>query len=162
MRTELYHPLFSHFPIVSFILAFLFKLALELPFFSEDKKLKINFAFNLFFYAVPILYIVNFFLGDEALGIVKNKICEISQLYKHEEDAFSMLYILFIIYFFELAHTFLKSKFYLKILVCFQLISWTLGLIYLVLLTHSGAMLVYDHGAAVKNTTTKCQINLDQ
>lgn len=162
MRTELYHPLFSHFPIVFYVLAFLFKLALELPFFPKDKKLNIKFAFNIFFYALPLLYIVNFFLGDEALGIVKNKLCDINKLYRHEEDAFTMFYILLIIYLFELLRTFLKSKIILRVLVYIQLASWTFGFIYLIFLTHSGAMLVYDQGAAVKDVTAKCIVNHDQ
>ncbi len=155
LREELYHPMFSHFPIVMFALALITKLlSLILIKLEKESGEKFLFISKLLIYVTPFTFLITMYLGDFALDQIKNEFCDLHTVYKHEEVAYYALYSFLIVLAFE-AISELKSKF--KTL--FQigtLIFLMLGNFYLFKTAHSGARLVYDLGAAVK-VAPKCK-----
>jgi len=145
LRTELYHALFTHFPIV---LMGLSPIWLLLDALGKPKHLEKTwtYAFRFFFYGGLLTYMVNLFLGDEAYDAVKNTACSIAALQKHDDLAHMALYF----YLAGLLYEPLQFKFPKKVLGIILFIFLSIGTYYLILTGHSGAETVYDLGTGVK------------
>lgn len=145
MRTELYHALFTHFPIV---LMGLSPIWLLLDAIGKPKELEKTWTvfFRVFFYGGLLTYMVNLFLGDEAYEIVKNTACSLSVLQKHDDLAHTALYIYLVGLFYEP----LQVKLPKKPLGIFLFLVLCVGNYYLWQTGHTGAEAVYDLGTGVK------------
>lgn len=154
IREELYHPLFSHFPIVMFFLALLTKvIGLSLHKLKKDFAKLFLSSSKLLIYTSPFVFLISIYLGDFALDQIKNEFCDLFQIYKHEEIAYYALYCFLVVLGLE-AVSELKTK--LKsILQIGVIIFLFIGNYFLFETAHSGATLVYDLGAAVK-VAPKC------
>ncbi|ATH09339.1 hypothetical protein BIY24_15740 [Halobacteriovorax marinus] len=154
IREELYHPMFSHFPIVMFALALITKLiGLSLLKLRPQAANYLLTTAKLLIYISPFLFLITIYLGDFALDQIKNQFCDLFQIYKHEEVAYYALYCFLVVLALE-AVSELKHNFKIHMQVG-ALIFLFCGNYFLFKTAHSGALLVYDLGAAVK-VAPKC------
>lgn len=145
MRTELYHALFTHFPIV---LMGLSPVWLLLDAIGKPKHLEKTwtYAFRFFFYGGLLTYMVNLFLGDEAYEIVKNTACSLAALQKHDDLAHTALYIYLAGLLYEPSQIVVSKK----VSGIFFFLILCAGSFYLFKTGHSGAEAVYELGTGVK------------
>lgn len=157
MREELYHPLVAHFPIVIFFIATIFK-GMELITFSHHEwRERINFFGRFFLFAGPLFFLVTMYLGDTALDIVKKDFCDIGSLYAHEEAAKNALIFIIIATILEsLSQVKLIKEKYFKPVVISTFLTLVIANIIIFKTAHSGAMIVYNQGAAVKTAPVSC------
>jgi hypothetical protein len=145
VRTELYHALFTHFPIVLLAIS---PLWLAFDAFGKNQAYKKTWtlAFRFFFYGGLLAFMINLFLGDEAYEIVKNSACSLALLQRHDDLAHTSLYFYLVGLLYEPLQMKLAKKW--CFLICFPFLI--AGTYYLVETGHSGAIAVYDHGTGVK------------
>lgn len=154
IREELLHPLFSHFPIVLFVLALLTKIIwVILRLLKNQHAPQFQYISKLIIYVAPFTYLISIYLGDFALDQIKSDFCDLHEVYKHEEVAYYALYCFLVVLALE-AVSELKSKLKM-ILQAGTILFLILGNFYLFETAHLGAKLVYDMGAAVK-VAPKC------
>ncbi|EQC48438.1 hypothetical protein M899_1861 [Bacteriovorax sp. BSW11_IV] len=153
MRAELLHPLTVHLPL-GLIILIPFAL-LGICFATKKSKEKTNEALKFSTHALYIIGLFTFamstFLGDMAFDEVKKNLCQIGHVYSHEEYAYTTLVIFLVSH---LSYIIFEVKHNLLLLYSATVISFA-GTYYLIQTGHSGAMLVYEQGAAVKDF--KCQ-----
>lgn len=158
MREELYHPLLAHFPIVLFVLALFFK-GLEIIFYKHiDLSEKMNSFCRIVLFAAPFFYLVTMYLGDSALDIIKKDFCNLKSIYEHEEVAKTALFFIVPALILEGLSKIeaLKKKWKLHLsLLILALLLMSNGFIFKA--AHSGAMLVYENGAAVRGAQSSCR-----
>lgn len=154
MREELLHSAFSHFPIALLTLALLTK-TLFYIFVTKQPKIASNLSLisKFLMFSAPIFFLISIFLGDLAVDIIKNDICNLTLVYEHEHTAqLSLIYFLIaisceIILGLEALHQ--KSlRFALHTILMITLI---IGNFYMLKSAHLGGDMVYNHGVAVKN-----------
>lgn len=144
MRTELYHALFTHFPIVLLAICPVWMI---FDAFGKGDRYKTTWtlAFRFFFYGGLLTFMINLFLGDEAYEIVKNTACSLSLLQKHDELAHMSLYFYLGGLFYEPLQFKLAKKW--CFLICFPFLL--VGTYYLIETGHTGADSVYEEGTGV-------------
>ena len=157
IREELLHPISVHFPLVMFTLAMIIK-ALEISSFKWKKQLRENYSFcvKVLLFTAPMLYIISMFLGDSALEIITKDICDLTAAYRHESLSYNAMYAFCVALIFETLTVI--DRFTCKLLASFHFLVLTfliVGNVYMFQSAHSGAMLVYEQGAAVKNAVCK-------
>lgn len=152
LRTELYHPISVHFPIVLAFLLVMLKIFLG---FIRDKKLK-DFTFQIYLGGICLTLVfsmISIYLGDMAYEAIKSTFCAHQVVTLH--DDYSKLFMVFTGGWLlaEVAFYYFTSKVslvkYTKLLNVFSFIVIFLAAFYLYKTAHSGAELVYKYGAAV-------------
>lgn len=154
IREELLHPIFAHFPIVMFALAVVAK---SLEFFcykaKRDLYYKFGFLSKFFIYSAPMAYLITIFLGDSALDIIKNDLCDLQLVTKHEEISYYALYAFLGALTLEVLKDVIKK--YELLWQSAVLIALVVSNFYLFQSAHLGGQLVYEKGAAV-TVAPKC------
>lgn len=147
MRSELFHPLISHFPIVLFTL---FPVVLTASFFvKESYRTHLAFCARLFLYIGMLGQFLSMYLGDLALEKINTTLCRLQLAYDHEHNGRMILYIFIVVVAIDAAilskkYSFNKALNYGKLLVSL------VGLWFVIQTGHTGSQLVYDYGAAVQ------------
>ena len=150
-RTEVFHPLSVHFPIVLLLLAFVFRL-LSLKY---KRELWQEGGSLLLLLGVAGIWI-SIYTGDLADGIVSRKLCDPTILKEHENMAYLSAWIFSGSLIADLAG-FFKIDFFRKKLVQFLLVlALTIGTGVLFYAGHLGAKLVYQQAAGVYIPTEDC------
>jgi uncharacterized membrane protein len=155
-RTEVWHPLSVHFPIV-FLLSATFSKVLAIL-LSAEKSIRWNWAGDVLLYCGCIAVWISIYTGNLADPLVARKICDPMVLKQHEIAAYSVAYLFSI----AAVFVFLRKQFsYLKLLQTkmFKFIIVLLMLIgtaCLLYTGHLGASLVYQQGAGVKISSADC------
>lgn len=152
-RTEVYHPLFVHFPIGLLLTAFLFKL-IALKFSREVWEL--GGTILLFLGTIGIWIAI--YTGDRAGSVVTRGLCDPTILKDHENFAYYAAYLFSAALVLEILRLskngiLVNKSFLLKIL---SVILLTLGSAALTYVGHLGATLVYQQGAGVYQPSGDC------
>ena len=153
-RTETWHPLSVHFPIVLLSFAtFAYVVSLFLK--GQNEKIWWTMAFVLLIAGVITAWI-GIYTGGMADGVVSRKICDPTVLKDHEIGAYTLsilftiaLAIMIIQYFNWLA----KAK---KVFTVITLLLMVAGTGFLVYAGHLGATIVYQQGGGVYQPTEDC------
>jgi len=144
IRPELFHPLISHFPIG---LLGCYPIALLLAFKWKEQMLATS---RFLLYAGILGVFVSLYLGDMALERILPSLCDIPRAYRHEDQAYYLMYSSILLVLIDVGEIAQKVKaqlaHYLKLLFAFVLVF------FLYRSGHTGAELVYDYGAAVQST----------
>ncbi len=150
-RTEIWHPLSVHFPIVLVLVALVFK-GLGI----RNSNNSWNTAGSLLLYLATVSAWIAIYTGDLADGIVSRKICDPTVLKDHENAAYilgwlvlsaSIIDVLLLTVLLRVRQFVFKSIVFLLLLV---------GSGYVIYTGHSGASLVYQQGAGVYHPTDDC------
>lgn len=160
IREELLHPMFLHFPIALFVLALLLKFSqLICPKQFKNTIIYISISNKVILTLAALTYLISIFLGDIALDAIKKNFCDLSAIYNHEQVAQNALYFFIGALLFEGVSSIeqiKKSKFYLTTINLIVLTFLFAGNYTMVDAAHLGAQLVYEKGAAVKNSSNSC------
>lgn len=152
-RTEVFHPLFVHFPIALLLTAFLFKL-IALKFSREVWEM--GGTILLFLGTIGIWIAI--FTGDRAGEVVTRGLCDPTMLKDHENFAYYAAYLFSAALILEFLRLFkngilAKKSFLLKIL---SVVLLALGSATLTYVGHLGATLVYQQAAGVYHPSEDC------
>lgn len=150
LRTEVFHPLSVHFPIVLLLMAAVFKL---IGLWSFKITWDHGGRFLLFLGVIGIW--ISIYTGNLADGIVSRQLCDPTVLKEHENFAYTTAWIFTIgllleimMYYFDI----IKTRITKIILVLLLLIgSGTLAYV-----GHLGAELVYQQAAGVNIPSEDC------
>ncbi|MCG9972751.1 DUF2231 domain-containing protein [Christiangramia crocea] len=149
-RTEVYHPLSVHFPIVLLLMATLFKL---IGLWSSKITWEQGGRFLLILGVIGVW--ISVYTGDLADGIVSRELCDPTMLKDHENFAFITAWIFSAALVIELLISYIdlfKTKMLSLILVLVLLVgSGTLAYV-----GHLGAELVYQQAAGVYVPSEDC------
>ena len=150
-RTEVYHPLSVHFPIVLLLLAFIFKL------FALKYKRELWETGGTLMLVLGVLGIwIAIYTGDLADGIVSRQLCDPTILKDHENMAYLSAYIFSGSLVVDLAAYF-RISFFRKTLVNLILVlALAAGTGVLMYVGHLGATLVYQQAAGVNVPSENC------
>lgn len=154
-RTEVWHPLSVHFPIVLLIvatLAYIVSLFLK----QEKRSLWYNMAKILLIGGVAAAWL-GIYTGNMADGIVSRKICDPTILKDHENSAYTSSIIFSIALALQLVMDFKlwqKLQKFMKITVVGLLL---VGSGYLTYAGHLGATVVYQQGGGVYHPSADCR-----
>jgi len=153
LRSELWHPLFVHFPIVVTVLSLLLFIGARL-----FKNSWWQTSAQVFLYSAIFLLSLALFTGDFAEDVVKRSLCDVRTLHEHEEHAYQTLY--FLLTALAANISIYASKNYWpqgkNILLTLEMLGLLSANISLVITGHYGSQLVYEQGAAVKNYKADC------
>jgi uncharacterized membrane protein len=153
-RTEVWHALSVHFPIVLLSLSSLFFLII-LPFIRRNKAQWVLMA-SIMLYLGTITAWVAIYTGGLADGIVSRQICDPTVLKSHENAAYIMGWIFTSASLLELALQFKLLEKIRKFVRAVSLLLLLAGLAYVAYTGHLGASLVYQQGAGVYHPTENC------
>ncbi|MDT0687620.1 DUF2231 domain-containing protein [Autumnicola psychrophila] len=150
-RTEVYHPLSVHFPIVLLLLAFIFKL------FALKFKRELWETGGTLMLLLGVVGIwIAIYTGNLADGIVSRKLCDPTILKDHENMAYLSAYIFSGSLLVDLAAYF-KISFFRKLIVQFVLVlGLAAGTGVLMYVGHLGVTLVYQQAAGVNIPSGNC------
>ncbi|MEO2064205.1 MAG: DUF2231 domain-containing protein [Christiangramia sp.] len=149
-RTEVYHPLFVHFPIVLLLIATLFKIvslwSIKVT-YSEGGSILLILGVISVWIAV--------YTGDQADGIVSRQLCDPTVLKEHENLATTTAWIFSMALVLDLLLKYVesfrkKSAYYIVALLMLA------GSVTLTLAGHHGAELVYQQAAGVNVPSEDC------
>lgn len=149
-RTEVFHPLSVHFPIVLLLLATLFKL---IGLWSSKITWDHGGRFLLVLGVIGVW--VSIYTGDLADGIVSRQLCDPTVLKEHENFAYTTAWIFTVALLIEVIMRYfdlLKTRLFSIILVLLML-AGTGTLAYV---GHLGAELVYQQAAGVNIPSEDC------
>ena len=152
IREELLHPLFVHIPIG---LLSLYPLVLIASIFAKGEwKKNLSFVGHFLLFVGVGGFLTAIYLGEAALDIISGSICDLLAAYRHEDDAYRALAMFACclgIDGYIMSKKLETNKFALSI----QTLVSCIALYFLISTGHSGAVLVYEKGAAVK--TAQCK-----
>lgn len=156
-RTELWHPMLVHFPIVLLLGAALLRVVQ--PFFSSANARFINNMSRVLLYVGTLSVWFTIYTGTLADSIVTRTLCDPTVLESHENAAFTVGYLfsaaalLDVIDFISWDQVAMFKHKFKEWLVTLLLVTGSLFLGYT---AHLGASLVYQQGAAVYQPTQGC------
>lgn len=153
-RTELWHPLFVHFPIALLILSTIVGLA-YIIWKRSDFAANLKFAMSLLLWCGIAFFWITFYTGNLAYGIEVRKICDPTVLKDHLLWAYISGAIFSIAVFFDIIQKIWQTKtsrFLSIVTVSLMLI----GSVCLGYDGHLGASLVYQQGAGVHKPASDC------
>jgi len=156
-RTELWHPMIVHFPIVLLLGAAVLRIVSK--FFAEEKRTFLKNASRLSLYVGVVTAWIAIYTGSLADAIVVRDLCDPTVLEDHENAAYTLGIIFTIAALLDIPDLFSwdKLSFLNKPLKEWIVISLLLaGSVYLGYTAHLGASLVYQQGAAVYQPTENC------
>ncbi len=150
LRTEVFHPLSVHFPIVLLLFATLFKF---IGLWSYKTTWDYGGRFLLIFGVIGVW--ISIYTGDLADGIVSRQLCDPTILKEHENFAYTTAWIFTIALvievvslYFELIRT--------RLLSIILVIAMIAGSALLAYVGHLGAELVYQQAAGVNIPSEDC------
>lgn len=149
-RTEVFHPLSVHFPIVLLLLATLFKL---ISLWSS--KITWDHGGRVLLVLGVIGVWISIYTGNLADGIVSRQLCDPTVLKEHENFAYTTAWIFTIALLIELISNYvdlLKTRI-ISIILVLMLLSGSATLTYV---GHLGAELVYQQAAGVNVPSEDC------
>ena len=149
-RTEVFHPLSVHFPIVLLLLATLFKL---ISLWSS--KITWDHGGRVLLVLGVIGVWISIYTGNLADGIVSRQLCDPTVLKEHENFAYTTAWIFTIALLIELISGYvdlLKTRI-TSIILVLLLLSGSATLTYV---SHLGAELVYQQAAGVNVPSEDC------
>lgn len=149
-RTEVYHPLFVHFPIVLLLVATLFKIVS-----LWSKKVTYSEGGSILLILGVISVWIAVYTGDQADGIVSRQLCDPTVLKEHENLATTTAWIFSMALVLDLLLKYVesfrkKSAYYIVALLMLA------GSVTLTLAGHHGAELVYQQAAGVNVPSEDC------
>ncbi|MEE2772645.1 MAG: DUF2231 domain-containing protein [Bacteroidota bacterium] len=149
-RTEVYHPLFVHFPIVLLLIATLFKIVS-----LWSKKVTYSEGGSILLILGVISVWIAVYTGDQADGIVSRQLCDPTVLKEHENLATTTAWIFSMALVLDLLLKYVesfrkKSAYYIVALLMLA------GSVTLTLAGHHGAELVYQQAAGVNVPSEDC------
>ncbi len=149
-RTEVFHPLSVHFPIVLLLVATLFKI---ISIWSKKAMWESGGRVLLILGVISVWIAV--YTGDQADGIVSRQLCDPTVLKEHENLATTTAYIFTMALVIDLLLKFVESfrKKSVSIVLVLLMIA---GSITLTLVGHLGAELVYQQAAGVNVPSEDC------
>lgn len=156
-RTELWHPMVVHFPIVLLLGATL--LHILWYFCSSATARFVKKMSRVLLYAGTVAVWITIYTGTLADSIVTRTLCDPTVLESHENTAFTVGYLFSAATLLDLIH-FIPLKIFDKIKNKFK--GWIVtllliaGSLYLGYAAHLGATLVYQQSAAVYQPTEGC------
>lgn len=157
-RTELWHPMTVHFPIVLLLGAALLKV---LHFFTASATARfVDKMSRVLLYSGSMFVWISIYTGTLADSLVTRSLCDPTVLETHENTAFTVGYLfsaaalLDILGFIPLKLSNKIKRLLRQWVVTALLIGGTL---YLAYTAHLGARLVYQQGAAVYHPTENCR-----
>lgn len=156
-RTELWHPMIVHFPVVLLMGAAVLRIVCK--FFANEKRAFLKNTSRLSLYIGVVTAWVAIYTGSLADGIVVRELCDPTVLEDHENAAYTLGYVFTAAVFFDVLDfvSWEKLSFINKPFKEWIIISLLLaGSIYLGYTAHLGASLVYQQGAAVYQPTEGC------
>ncbi|MCH4822789.1 hypothetical protein ML462_06355 [Gramella lutea] len=149
-RTEVFHPLSVHFPIVLLLFATIFKI---IGLWSYKTTWDLGGRFLLIFGVIGVW--ISIYTGDLADGIVSRQLCDPTVLKDHENFAYITAWIFtvaliveIISLYFELIRT--------RILAFLMVLTLIVGSLLLFYVGHLGAELVYQQAAGVNVPSEDC------
>ncbi|TRO66762.1 DUF2231 domain-containing protein [Christiangramia sabulilitoris] len=149
-RTEVFHPLSVHFPIVLLLLASLFKL---ISLWSSKMTWDHGGRVLLFLGVIGVW--ISIYTGDLADGIVSRKLCDPTVLKEHENLAYTTAWIFSIALLIEI----IISKidlFKTRVISVLLVILMLSGSVIMAYVGHLGAELVYQQAAGVNIPSSDC------
>lgn len=147
MRSELFHPLMAHFPIVLFSL---YPVAAGAILFLKDSyKEKTLFLSRCLVYAGLLTHFLSMYLGDMALERITDKVCKLQLVYEHEQQAKLILLFIVIVILIDVLEISKKLN-QIKLLHMGKFLFSLISLWFVIQTGHTGATLVYDYGTAVE------------
>lgn len=149
-RTEVFHPLSVHFPIVLLLLATLFKL---IGLWSTKITWDHGGRFLLILGVIGVW--ISIYTGNLADGIVSRQLCDPTVLKEHENFAYTTAWIFTVALLIEIVMRYfdlLKTRLFSIILVLLMLV----GTGTLAYVGHLGAELVYQQAAGVNIPSEDC------
>ena len=156
-RTELWHPMVVHFPIVLLLGAAVLRIGAQ--FFTDEKRAFFKNSSRLSLYVGVVTAWVAIYTGSLADSIVVRELCDPTVLEDHENASFTLGYIFSIAALLDIVDfiswdklSFLKHRF--REWVIIGLLA--AGSIYLGYTAHLGASLVYQQGAGVYEPSKGC------
>ncbi|TBW28899.1 DUF2231 domain-containing protein [Gramella sp. KN1008] len=149
-RTEVFHPLSVHFPIVLLLLAFLFKL---IALWSARITWEQGGRFLLILGVIGVWIAV--YTGDLADGIVSRNLCDPTILKDHENLALATAWIFTAALLLELIITYV-DLFKTRVISIILVIILGAGSVVLSYTGHLGAQLVYQQAAGVFVPSQDC------
>lgn len=156
-RTELWHPMIVHFPIVLLLGAALLRI-IKPVFSSGQARFIINMS-RVFLYSGALSVWVTIYTGTLADSIVTRTLCDPTVLETHENAAFTVGYLFSAAAFLDVLDFISWEK--LEV-VKHKFKGWLItgllvaGSLYLGYTAHLGASLVYQQGAAVYQPSEGC------
>ena len=156
-RTELWHPMVVHFPIVLLLGAAVLRIVSK--FFAEEKSTFLENTSRLSLYIGVVTAWIAIYTGSLADAIVVRELCDPTVLEDHENAAYTLGVIFTIAALLDSLNLFSWDKllFLKKPIREWVIISLLLaGSAYLGYTAHLGASLVYQQGAAVYQPTESC------
>lgn len=149
-RTEVYHPLSVHFPIVLLLMATLFKL---IGLWSSKITWEQGGRFLLILGVIGVW--ISVYTGDLADGIVSRELCDPTMLKDHENFAFITAWIFSAALVIELLISYI-DLFQTKMLSLILVLVLLVGSGTLAYVGHLGAELVYQQAAGVYVPSEDC------
>ncbi|MDR9363915.1 MAG: DUF2231 domain-containing protein [Balneolaceae bacterium] len=156
-RTELWHPMIVHFPIVLLLGALVLRLPAHFPGNKHTEFLIKSSRLSLF--AGTLLAWISVYTGSLADSIVTRTLCDPTVLESHENAAYLLVYIFSAASLIEITDYIRLDRFQLlkhPVKAWIVTILLVAGSGYVAYTAHLGATLVYQQGAAVYQPTENC------
>ena len=150
LRTEVYHPLSVHFPIVLLLFATLFKI---IGLWSYKNTWDYGGRFLLIFGVIGVW--ISVYTGDLADGIVSRQLCDPTVLKNHENFAMATAWIFTVALLVEIVSLYLEII-RTRLLSVLLVIALIVGSGFLIYVGHLGAELVYQQAAGVNIPSEDC------
>lgn len=150
-RTEVFHPLFVHFPIALLLTGTVFKIAALLK-----KSYILSFPGTILIIIGVLGGWLAIYTGDLADGIVSRSLCDPTVLKSHENNAYNMIWIFTIAAGIDLSYFFKILNFKPKLINILVLVLLISGSGFLIYVGHTGAELVYNQAAGVYTPSSNC------
>lgn len=150
-RTEVYHPLFVHFPIALLLVGTFFKIT---GLWSKGKFLSLPGTILLILGAIGGWIAV--YTGDLADGIVSRKLCDPTILKDHENSSYTTMWLFSCALLVDLLFQLKFISFKRKLIDILVIITLLVGSGFLMYTGHLGATLVYQQAAGVNIPSSDC------
>tara|TARA_R100000935_G_scaffold7747_1_gene16390 strand:+ start:1032 stop:1520 length:489 start_codon:yes stop_codon:yes gene_type:complete len=150
-RTEVYHPLFVHFPIALLLLGTLFKIS---GLWSKGQFLSLP---GIIILALGVIGgWIAIYTGDLADGIVSRTLCDPTILKDHENASYTTMWLFSCVLFVDLLYQLNLISFKSKLIEILVIITLLVGSGLLMYTGHLGATLVYQQAAGVNKPNPDC------
>lgn len=154
-RTEVFHPLSVHFPIVLLLLAT--ALQVVLTFLPREKYRAWWYMGTGLLVLGTISAWIAIYTGSQADGIVSRQICDPTVLKAHENAGYTTGYLFLIASIMQLGWWFIRHQQIKNLLRWVLPIMMVVGAGYLTYTGHQGATLVYQQAAGVYQPSDDCK-----
>lgn len=150
-RTEVYHPLFVHFPIALLLVGTLFKIT---GIWEKGKFLSLPGTILLILGVIGGWIAI--YTGDQADGIVSRTICDPTILKDHQNSSYTTMWLFSCALVVDLLFQLKFISFKRKIFDFLVILTLLVGSGFLMYTGHLGATLVYQQAAGVYRPSSDC------